>query len=408
MEQNAIKPYNFHDYFIMFIVISTIAGTAQVGLIGHTFMAGLLCLPAAIKEIYNSLRQKVQPVIAFMILLILYVIISILWTPQKALLLQEIWNIGWNIIIFIGLYNHSRYARNTNESLLIGLRTFICLTLIVASWEIITDSHIPGFGDFNEGSEIKTMSGSEHRIFAAVTYKNLNSYVTILCMALPFLIYGLFVLQKKWISLVAIIGSIIILIINSSRGGLMCLAIDLIVFICLYRKQQFRYKKALTVLALLLVIGFVYRYGLLIAEQSIGRISAYGAEEIMSDAGRWDVWRMGIEFCISSWGFGHGVGSMQPMYASTGFWLHYSHNLVIEFLMQYGIWLFIPLAAMILKNWIFLIKAEQPAQKMLGWMLLTSFVPLAIIDDTYLIHAFFWIWLILQFVITNNLQNQTT
>lgn len=403
--QYNIHKNNFHDYFIIGILVSALVGTVQYSLLGHAFLAGMFCLPAAIKEIHISLKQKVQPIIAFMVTFISYAIISTLWTPQQDLLLREIWNLIWNTIIFLGLFNHARYANNPNDSFLKGLRILICSTLIIAAWEVTTNSHIPGFGDFNADTQIATEYGFEQRVFAAVTYRNLNTYVTLLCMALPFLIYGLFVLPHKWISLIAIVGSVLILIINSSRGGLMCLIVDLMIFACLYRKQQFAYKKTVTVVTLLAITFFIYRYGFIVAEQAIGRISSYGKEDIMADAGRWDVWRMGIEFCINSWGFGWGVGSMQPIYQSTGFWLHRSHNLVIEFLLQYGVWLFIPFGILLIKQWVYLIRGENISKKMLGLMLLLSFVPLVIIDDTYLTRTFFWIWLFMQFTITNNSNN---
>lgn len=400
--------YNYHDYFIIFILVSTILGTAQIGLISHTFVAGLLCLPAAIKEIYTSFTNKAQPIIFFMIIFVLYALLSIIWAPKHEFLLREIWIFIWNVTLFVGLYHHSRYANDANISFLRGLRILICLTLIIAAWEITTNSHLPGVGDYNAEAEIASDSGLELRVFAAVTYRNLNSYVTLLCMMLPFLIYGLFVLPKKWLSIIAIMGSVIVLIINSSRGGLLCLAIDVIIFFLFYRKHQIANKKIITFFAILIIAFFIYRYGLMIAEQAIGRISSYGTDDLLSDAGRWEVWKMGVEYCIDSNGFGHGIGSMQPMYKSSGFWLHHSHNLVIEFLLQYGLWLFIPFAILLFKNWLKYCKSNDPAKKMVGQMLLFSFIPLAIIDDSYFIHAFVWIWFVLQFVIVNHEKHNTT
>lgn len=399
--------YNFYDYFIILIIASTIIGTAQIGLISHTFVAGLLCLPLALSEVISSFKNgKMQPIILFMVIWILYTLISITWAPKHEHLLREIWILLWNIIIFIGLYHASKKANTASQSFLMGWRVLICLTLCIAAWEIATDSHLAGIGDFNENSEITTADGgSEHRIFAAVTYMNLNSYVTLLCMALPFLVYGTSILQKKWISILAIIGSCCVLFVNASRGGLMCLAIDCIILIIFYRKFHFSNKRIITLFMIIALILFIFLFGLSIASQAIGRLSAYGAEDIMSDAGRWDVWRMGVEFCIDSCGFGCGVGSMQPMYASTGFWLHFSHNMVIEFILQYGIWLFIPLGIMLLKNWIFLIREADVTNQLLGWMLMLSFVPMAIIDDSYLPHTYVWIWLVTQFSLIRVLKN---
>lgn len=401
------KNKNIYDYFIIFVIASTIIGTAQVGFISHTFVVGALCIPLSLLELVASYKQgKVHSIVLFMLIWILYALISAVWSPQNEYILREIWNLLWNITIFIGLFYASKKANNTLQSFLIGWRMLICLTLFIAAWEITTDSHIPKLGDFNEGATIDTETGLKHRIFAAVTYKNLNSYVTLLCMALPFLAYGLFILEKQWLSIIALVGSILVLIINSSRGGLMCLAIDVIVFVFIYRKQQFAYKKTITLVSFIAIAFCIYYYGISIAEQAIGRLSAYGIEDIMSDVGRWDVWRMGIEFCINSLGFGCGVGSMQPMYASTGFWLHFSHNMVIEFILQYGIWLFIPLGIMLLKNWILLIKEKDLNHQLLGWMLMLSFIPLAIIDDSYIPHAYTWIWLVSQFAIVRFLQNE--
>lgn len=397
---------NIYDYFIILVISSTIIGTAQIGLISHTFVAGLLCLPFAIIEVISSFKNgKTQPIILFMTIWILYALISITWAPKHEYLLREIWNLLWNIIIFIGLYHASQKANNVQLSFMIGWRMLIWFTLFIAAWEISTDSHLAVFGDFNEDSEIATIDGgSEHRIFAAVTYKNLNSYVTLLCMALPFLVYGISILQKKWLTVFAIIGSCCILLVNASRGGLICFVIDCIILAIFYRKFQFSNKRIITFFAIILLILFICLFGLSIASQAIGRLSAYGTENLMSDEGRWEVWRMGVEFCIESLGFGCGVGSMTPMYASTGFWLHHSHNFVVEFIMQYGIWLFITFGIMLLKNWRYMIKADNISKNLLGWMLLLSFVPLAIIDDSYLPHTFVWIWLVTQFAITNSLE----
>ena len=408
MLNNKQAIYNFYDYFIISIIVSTIIGTAQIGLIGHTFVAGLLCLPLALSEVISSFKNgKMQPIILFMVIWILYTLISIIWAPINEYLLRETWNLLWNIVTFIGLHHASQKANNVQQSFMTGWRLLIYFTLFIAAWEIATDSHLAGIGDFNEDSKIATADGSfEHRIFAAVTYMNLNSYVTLLCMALPFLVYSTYILQKKWLSILAVIGSCCILLVNASRGGLMCLAIDCVILAIYYRKFKFSNKRIITFFAIGLMILFISLFGLSIASQAIGRLSAYGIEDLMSDAGRWDVWRMGIEFCVESLGFGCGVGSMQPMYASTGFWLHYSHNFVVEFILQFGIWLFIPFALMLLKNWRLMMKTDNISQNILGWMLLVSFIPLAIINDTYLPYTFVWIWLVTQFSITNSLEQK--
>ena len=410
MESNtSITKYNFYDYFIIAILASTVAGTVQIGFISHTFLAGILCLPFALKEVIHSFKKgKISPIILLMLVWILYASASFLWAPRQGNFFKDLWGLVWNIVIFIGLYHSAHQANLTEQSILSGLRILIAFTLMIAFWEITTDSHIAGFGDYNEDANIDIDGRVERRIFAAVTYKNLNSYVTLLCMALPFLMYGLFVLQKKWFSLLVLLGAVVVLIVNSSRGGLMCLAVDFVVFALLYRKQNLPNKGLITFFVSIAIILIIVKYGLVIAEQAIGRLASYGTKNMMSDEGRWNVWALGLQLCGESLGFGWGVGSMQAMYESTGFWLHYSHNLIIEFLMQYGIWLFMFIGIMFFKNWTFLIKKGNNSQKLLGWLLLVSFVPLAIIDDSYLPHTYVWIWFAMQFAIVRNIKEQTT
>lgn len=394
--------YNKYDYFIIFIIVFLIVGTIQYGVLGYTLLAGLLCFPFAIKEINFSIQNgKFTHIILFLLLWLLYAILSIFWAGTNEYTLREIWNLFWHIIIFCGIYNVSRVANNPIEAIITGWCLLILLTLPVALWEITTGSHLPNFGDFNEGQGIS--GSSELRIFAAVTYKNLNTYVTLLCSSLPFLMLGILQSSNKILPTVTTFGSIVILIINSSRGGLLCLCICLIVFSVYFFKTPFPYKKFISIFIIIVGIFVISHYGADIAEQAIGRIQYYGKDNITQDPGRWDVWKMGVDFCIKSFGFGCGVGSMIPVYASTGFWLHYSHNFVIEFILQYGLWMFLPFGILLLRNWLYMCKADTKGYRMLGYSLMLSFIPWAIINDTYLSVPYVWIWLASQFVIGNHI-----
>ena len=76
---------NFYDYFIIAILASTVAGTVQIGFISHTFLAGVLCLPFALKEvIYSFKRGHISPIILLMLVWMLYAIASFLWAPRQG------------------------------------------------------------------------------------------------------------------------------------------------------------------------------------------------------------------------------------------------------------------------------------------------------------------------------------
>lgn len=393
--------FNWHDRFIVCALVGLVAGYVGVWMLNYNSILGCICLPFALIELYHTIKKgKMDKIELYVIVWLLYAACSLCWTPQLKMGLYQWCILFFNVSFFLGLFHHARYANHPIAALLQGWRTLVLLTLCVAFWEILTNQHIPYYGEFNEGNTINTaFGGQEQRIFAAVTYRNLNTYVTLLCMAMPFLLTGLLVLPNKLWSLIAVCGASIVLLVNSSRGGVFTLVVDLVVFALFYLKQPMKHKKMVTLLVIGVIVLFVYLFGTLLFNQLLGRLESFEDDGLLSDIGRWDVMRYGIEFCIDSLGIGCGVGSMRPMYESTGFWLHYAHNLVIEFLIEVGFWLLIPLVILFIVNYKCLITNKHVEYKMLGWMLLLSFVSTVIIDDSYVYRHFMWMWMLTQFII---------
>lgn len=393
--------YNQYDIFIICSITLLIIGSVQYSFIGYQFILAIMSFPLLVLEMHDIAQKKrISHITLFMLIWIIYAYISIIWAQQGQYIIRNLWQLTLCIIIFIGVYRAAQNANAPIDSILVGWTTLVLITLCIAFWEILTDSHIPHYGDFNalEQGGIGTLS---HRIYAAVTYGNLNSYNTLLCMAFPFLCFGVFKLQKKVPVVLAIVGSIIVLIVNSSRGALLALAINIIVFLYYYWKQPFQHKRLITFFLVIIGTLITIKYGSLIAFQAVNRFESYGIHHILEEeeGGRWDLWRTGIESCIKSFGIGTGVGSTQTIYEQAGFTILFSHNFVIEFIIQYGIWLFIPLGLQLVNGWYSLIRSNNNITKMLGWMLLLSFIPTVIIDDSYIAHSFFWLWLCSQFVV---------
>ena len=375
MEQST--RYNWHDRFIIFAIVALLLGSVEVGIVKYSSILGFICLPFALAEIRQTFKRgrNIDKIEFFIIVWLCYASFSLLWTPLQGKALGQLFILFCNVSFFLGLFYHVRQANKPVNAFLEGWRVLILLTLCVAFWEIITNQHIPYYGEFNEGSTISTASGGQQeRIFAAVTYRNLNTCVTLLCIALPFLMMGLFRLPHKFWSILAICGAIVVLIVNSSRAGLFALVVDLLVFALFYLKQPIKYKKTITLFFVGGIVVLFSFFGTMLFDQLFGRLETFEEDGLLSDIGRWDVMRYGIEFCIDSFGLGCGIGSMVPMYESTGFWLHYSHNLVIEFLIEAGFWLLLPLIFLFVSNYKRLIKSKSLECKMVGWMLLLSFV----------------------------------
>lgn len=400
MEQNT--RYNWHDRFIIFAIMALLLGSVGVGIVKYSSILGFICLPFSLAEIRQAFKKgrKIDSIELFMIVWLFYAALSLLWTSLPGNAFGQLFILFCNVSFFLGLFYHARQANKPINAFLEGWRCLVLLTLCVAFWEIFTNQHIPYYGEFNEGSTISTASGGQQeRLFAAVTYRNLNTYVTLLCMALPFLMMGLFRLPHKFWSILAICGAIFVLIVNSSRGGIFALVVDLVLFLYFYLKQPIKYKKTITLFIVGGIVILLSLFGTMLFDQLFGRLETFEEDGLLSDIGRWDVMRYGIEFCIDSFGLGCGIGSMIPMYESTGFWLHYSHNLVIEFLIEAGFWLLLPLIFLFVSNYRCLIKSKKLESKMLGWMLLLSFVPTIIIDDSYVYRHFMWMWILTQFII---------
>lgn len=186
--------HNVYDAMLLFSIVSCVLGTVQFGIISHTFILGLICLPFAVLGLIKDVIDgKMKGIIFVVVMLLFYAVSSVIWGVRSPIMFQELWFLFWNINIFIGLYYISQKALQPREDILKGWVLLIALTMIVAFWEILTNSHIPQFGDFNAEQSIMDKDGVlEERIFAAVTYKNLNSYVTLLCMAIPLLMLSIF------------------------------------------------------------------------------------------------------------------------------------------------------------------------------------------------------------------------
>lgn len=381
---------NIYDWFIIFVIASFVVGTVQVWIFSHYFIVGLMCLPFALKEIIISFSTMKFKSIVFLILAwFLYALISMLWTiapePENAL-----WGLFWLMVIFLALFHCSFRANFPKRSFMQGWLLLLLFTFPIAFWEISTGEHLEKWGDFNADSSIGLAGGgAQQRVFAAVTYKNLNSYVTLLCMALPMAFAAIVELRHKIYPFIISFIAICLVLINASRGGFVCLIADFVVLFFFYRKAHFRYKRFVTVLLFGCIVLFVFSFGFLIVEQLFGRLE--NQDSFLEDIGRWDVLFLGLRLLYDSGGFGWGVGSMVAAYETTGFWLHYAHNFVMEFWVQYGFFLSIPLGLLLLKAFFGISnKKNSVTLRIYGWLVMCSFLPVIIIDDTYLAHPYVW------------------
>lgn len=378
---------NKYDYFIILIIASLVVGDAGIGaLIKQRVIVGVFFLPFVIKSViqYNS-DFKIQPILLFLLAWFGYSVLSFLWTNDIRTAVTDVWIMFWNIILFLALYYSAFKANNPLQSVIRAWVTLVLFSFPIAFWEIVTDNHLET-GSFNEGATI----ANELRTFAAVNFGNLNTYVTLLCSALPFLFAGILHNGRRLFSTIAILGTIVILFVNSSRGGIICLFVYSLLFILFYRKTEFRFKGIFTFFLIGGFLAFIYLFGDLFLEQFVRRMGTGYDSDFFSDDGRNGVLAYGWEICKESFFLGNGIGSMAESYAQTGFWLHYAHNFIMEFSIQYGFLIFVPFIILFVKCIIRLIKNEESVIRYIGYCVCIGFVFWMIIDDTYITRTYTW------------------
>lgn len=389
--------WNKYDRLIIFIIASYIFGTVQFGIITQSVVVGLFCIPYAIREFMQSKKNECRSISFFFKSWFLYAAISLLWTIDSKGGYPDLWGLGFNMVIFFSLLYATFRAEAPIRSFMTGWLVLLLLTYPVAIWEFTTSNHIAKFGDFNE-TDAENFFGQMDRRFAAVTYKNLNSYVTLLCMALPVSISSIFYFSKKLIPAIITVVAVVVVLLNASRGGLLCVIADSFVFLFFYNKIRFKHKFLVSIFLFFLIITFVFYFGFIIVQQLSLRLVD---EDLMVDANRHDLIICGINLLFQSVGIGYGVGSMQEAYSTMPVFIHYAHNMIVEFLVEYGIFLFIPFVILFYNSLVRLCKSNIFSIKLFGFTVFASIVPCLILDDTYFAHPYVWGWMATIFSISS-------
>lgn len=384
-----LKGLNRYDIFIIVVIATMVMGTLNFWIFFQHVIAAMLSIPVIAKKMAEWQRgMKVDYVTSYIFILLLWACVSLMWTIDADGGYGSLFVLTCNLLIFLGLYFASDYASRPCTSICYGWMLLLCFSFPVAFWEISTGSHIPYFGDYNDGSMLVGADGvSQDRAFAAVTFRNLNTYGTVLCSALPFVLSACFLMREKFIPLCIALTTIVILIINSSRASMMCIAVDLFFFLVYFRKERFRGRIFFWFVMSVLVVVGLYEFSSVLFNQIAGRLDSVS----FGDASRWAVIEYGLKSIAASYGVGWGVGSMQEAYLIVGYTIMlFSHNFVIEFMLEYGVFMCLSFLLLYVRALYLLYRTKLNVLRFLSFALLLSFVPWAIINDSYLEFNFIW------------------
>ena len=331
---------NRYDLLIILIIACLAYGGHEILRALHPIrIIGMVALPFVIVRMKMLLKSVFRPYVLFTLFWWCYMLLSIIWTPDKKNSIIYLYHMTTMfssifLMIFCGLK-----AKTPLRSLVNGWTLFCLITLPIAYWEITTGDHLSS-GSFNA----ETNTTSHFRIFAAVTFANLNSFVLMLSIALPFVCIGLFddIKQSKVMKLLrwlVLVGITLVLIINASRTGIICLVLSMgLLFVYQFKQNSIIKKVALVTLVL---IALPYALDSIFAIEGAQQITSRleGKSSIMEDDSRTMMIVEGLKVASEYLFLGGGTASMTYLYKShnsTGS-LFYAHNLIIELLIEYGL-----------------------------------------------------------------------
>lgn len=389
--------HNKYDIYLLFLIVSTIFGTIGGALTVPRVLA-ILLIPKLFGIIKRVNIQYLSSLRSWCVAFFIFALVSMLWTPDKVEGFKELVYYLVHFLIFFEVIVFSRKALSPLQSITIGFALCVLLTSVIGFWELTTDNHL-AYSNMDEAKASNMGGEIVLRNFAAVTFYNLNSYVTYLCFCLPFLLYGFSLEEKllKRLSFIALVVAIVLILCNASRGGMLSIVICLGVFFLMSPKNKsFIYSFIVLIGGLLYLL---YKYGDSILLILSMRLSEGGAA---TDDPRFEIWSNALKVLIEYSGIGCGIGGMNAamkQFAKGGITI--THNIFLEVLCQYGVVFCIVFVSFLFKQFKKGLKLLDKKRRVMATVALASFPMIGIINSGYLLDPQLFIVLASIYVFVN-------
>lgn len=325
---------NHCDRYLL-LLIASLAFGAIGGALTIVRAAAIILLPSFLNR-YAYLRNYLKPFLLVFCIFYTYCLISLAWTPDKIEAGKELIYYPIHFLLFLEILTFARFAQRPLTSIALGWLVAVALTLPVATWEFISDHHLSTSKYGYDGIRLGHLEGETlQRHFAAATFTNLNSYVTILCFSMPFLIYGFMQSSGKHVLRMllvpVILMAIICILFNASRGGFITIALMSIIYVVMTgKKKRTMWLLVLAALVAIFVINF--------AESMLTFIRfRANSNNILQGESRYVIWGNAWKAFAQTYGLGVGIGGMNAAMRSVTKGITITHNMFFEILLQYGI-----------------------------------------------------------------------
>lgn len=378
--------FNRYDLYITLII-----GTLAFGKIGGAFqvirLISIFLFPYNILRFVIGRKRVLFPLaIWFAICFFTYGLISLSWSVDYYYAKIELFYIFLSMNIIHSLICFAKKSKYPLESLLRGWTLFMLLTLPIAMWEFITSKHLYTLERLATQVESGRSINGAVETFAGVTFGNPNEYNTIIAFIFPYLFLKVLLCEnnKQYLfSIVLLLLTVIIPIINSSRGTILSICVDFVVFFYFYYLKYGKKNKTLIYVTLLAALSIVFLCGDVLFDQLIKRSDKVN---VLEDEGRIFLILKGLDWLVESNGI--GIGPMGYKALTLGG----PHNLIIELLVEYGIFIFL-FACFVLGS--ILCKLYKRSKKSyVVYLPISVFCTLpfcSVINSDYLEYPSFWI-----------------
>ncbi len=378
---------NKYDKAIIILLASLAFGNLYIGFgaLQYSRILAIVFVPMLLNIIAKC--NFVKSLLYFALFVIIYGFVSLTWTPNPIRGIEELLYYIIHFLLFFEILMFSKYANNALKSISKGWILSLSITLLIALWEITTGNHLQSSVSF---ADKYNLGGGNFifRRYAAVTFYNYNSYVTFICVSIPFVFYSILnkVSKINYIYMyVIILLSLVVVLFNASRGGLLCL---LVVFF-LYFFNAPNKKYVIPVFLILLFAALAY-----FGDDMLALISYRGSDGgLVKDEGRMQIYSNGLKVFFDTKGFGTGLGGLDLWMNKFSNDILVTHCMPLEILVQFGFIIFVMFVTFLIRLFLKTLRIKDFPRRIALYMVFLSLPILSVIDSRYLLNACFFAYI---------------
>ena len=331
--------YNMFDLLLILLISLQVFGNIG-GSLQAVRVFGIICIPFVLSFFArnrNNIRNLYKYEFFLFFIWFVYALITLFWAKMPSESLKSLTYLFINIFLLFTVVFLANKAKNPQRSIINGWVIFFILTIPIALYEIWFDYHLPTSID-DVGSDVNFNGEIIFRRFASVTYGNRNGYNYILTYIMPFIFAKTLKTKNKphlLFQLVLILSLSYIVLINSSRGAIICLLLGYSLFFLFLFKRKSKIIISIIFIAILCWLLYGANDTTTFA---LNRFLTQGMEDNSRTAILYYAW----DSFLNSNMFGAGIGNF-------GYELQYTyyadvyapHNLFLEVITQYGLVIFL-------------------------------------------------------------------